>query len=300
MSGLALVALLLLAPALPGVATRTTALLTARRGAPVWQLYADLWKLARKGQVLSSTTTWVFRAAPALGVAALVTAALFVPIDGHASVVAFPGDLVVFTALFAMRRFALVLAALDTGSSFEGMGASRELLIGAFTEPALFLCFVALVLATHDLSLAGLLGAPLAGAWTGAAPSLAMIGAGFFVLLLAECARVPVDDPATHLELTMVHEVMVLDHSGPDLALNQYAGALALAILSALVVSVVVPRGALPPVASTVVLIAGTVVVAAIAGAVGAVMARLRLVRVPQLLVIASALAILGITLLVH
>jgi formate hydrogenlyase subunit 4 len=292
--------LAVVAPALPGIVVKTKSLLTGRRGPPLLQLYYDLWKLIRKGTVYSRTTTWVFRAGPLVVLASLVVAALFLPLDGRAAPASFAGDLVAFAGLLALGRFALVLAGMDTGSSFEGMGASREVTIASFAEPTLFLCFIALVLVTGDLSLSGMLGAPLAAAWPGSGATLCLVGTSLFVLLLAENCRVPVDDPATHLELTMIHEVIVLDHSGPDLALILYASALKLALFSVLVVSVLAPRAALSAPAALAVLFAGLGVVAVLVGVVESVMARLRLTRVPQLLVGAGALALFGIILQLH
>lgn len=296
----AFAAVVAFSPALPGIAVRTKALLSGRRGAPVLQLYWDLAKLVRKGSVYSRTTTWVFRAGPVVMLASLLVAALFLPLDGHASLARFEGDLFAFAGLLALGRFALVLAGLDTGSSFEGMGASREVAFASFAEPGLFLCLIALVLATGRLSLEGLLGAPLASAWSAAAPSLVLVGISLFVLLLAENSRVPVDDPATHLELTMIHEVIVLDHSGPDFALILAAGALKLAVFGALVVGVFVPRASLGAPVATLVLLLGLVFVAILVGVVESVMARLRLTRVPQLLVGAGALALFAVILLLR
>ena len=296
----ALAVLMVVAPAIPGIATRTKSLLTGRRGAPVMQLYFDLWKLVRKGTVYSTTTTWVFRAGPLVVLASLIVATLFLPLDGSSAPAHFTGDLVAFTGLLALGRFALVLAGLDTGSSFEGMGASREVMVATFAEPTLFLCFLALVLATNDLSLSGMLGAPLAAAWPRAAASLTLAGMGLFVLLLAENSRVPVDDPATHLELTMIHEVIVLDHSGPDLAIVLYGSALKLSVFAALIVCLFVPRAGVAPAVAITALVVGLVVVAILVGIVESVMARLRLTRIPQLLVTAAALAAFGIILLLR
>jgi formate hydrogenlyase subunit 4 len=288
---------LVLAPLLPGIATRSKSALTGRRGPPVLQLYADLAKLARKSAVYSRTTTPVFQAGAVLTLSTALVAACLLPLDGHSSVLSFRGDLVAFAGLLGLGRFALVLAALDTGSSFEGMGASREVTISAFAEPALFLCFTVLFLATGELALQGMLGGPLAKAWVSASPSLALSGAALFMLALAESSRVPVDDPATHLELTMIHEVMVLDHSGPDLAMILYGSALKLALFGSLVVSVFIPRGALAPVLAIVVLVTGLILVAVAIGVVEATMARLRMNRVTQFLVAASVLAAFGVIL---
>jgi formate hydrogenlyase subunit 4 len=295
-----LLAVLLVAPALPGIATRTKSLLTGRRGAPVLQLYADLAKLVRKGVVYSRTTTVVFRAAPVVLAASVLMAALLLPLGGRASSVGFTGDLVAFAGLLALGRFALVLGGLDTGSSFEGMGTSREVTVAAFAEPALLLCFTVLVLATGSLSLGGMLGVPLAAVWPTALPSLALAGASLFMLLLAETARVPIDDPATHLELTMIHEVMVLDHSGPDLALILYAGAVKFALFAAVIVSVLVPLARFQPWVSAALLLVGLAAIGILVGIIEAVMARLRMDRIPQFLVAASALAGFGVILLLR
>jgi formate hydrogenlyase subunit 4 len=293
-------ALLVVAPALPGIATRTKSLLSGRRGAPVLQLYADLAKLARKGVVYSRTTTLVFRVAPVVLAAGVLAAAFLLPLDGRAPILGFTGDLVAFAGLLALGRFALVLGGLDTGSSFEGMGASREVTVAAFAEPALVLSLTVLVLVTGSLSLGGMLGTPLAAVWPAAAPSLVLAGASLFMLLLAENARVPIDDPATHLELTMIHEVIILDHSGPDLALILYASAVKFALFGALVVSVLVPRGLLDPWIAGAILLVGLGLIAALVGVIEAVMARLRMDRIPQFLVAAAALAAFGVILLLR
>lgn len=301
MSPAAAVALLIvlgLAPALPGIANRVKSALTGRRGAPVTQLYSDLARLWRKGAVFSSTTTLIFRLAPAVVLSTTLLAALLLPLEGGLALLGFPGDLVAFAGLLALGRFALVLAALDTGSSFEGMGAAREVTIASFAEPALMLCLTVLVMATGDLTLAGMLGDPLATAWKAGAPSLVMAAAGLFIILLAETSRVPVDDPLTHLELTMIHEVMVLDHSGPDLALILYAGALKLALFGAIIVDVLIPRAQLGTPLAIALLAAGLFLVAAAVGVVESVMPRLRMNRVPHLLVAAGALAGFGLILL--
>lgn len=293
----ALGVVLVAAPALPGLTAKTVAVLTGRRGSPVLQPYVELVKLLGKGSVYSSTTTWLFRAAPLVLVGTAAIAASLLPLDGRAAPAGFPGDMVAFAALLACGRFALTLAALDTGSSFEGMGASRELSIGSLIEPALFVGFAALALTTRSLSLTGMLGMPLALAWPGASASLVMVAVSLFVLLLAEAGRVPVDDPATHLELTMIHEVAVLDHGGPDLAFMLYAGALRFALFGSLVVGVMIPRGLLSPPAAIGVLLAGLAAIAVLVGLVESVRARLRLLHVPQLLMAAAALSALGLLL---
>ncbi|HEX7077110.1 MAG TPA: NADH-quinone oxidoreductase subunit H [Candidatus Eisenbacteria bacterium] len=297
---LPLALLLLLAPLLPGVAARTVALATGRRGAPVLQLYRDLRRLWGKDLVYGAVTTGVFRVAPVVWVFGAVAAAAFVPLDGRSALARFPGDFLLFAGLLALGRFALTLAALDTGSSFEGMGASRELLIGGLAEPVLFLGFLTLSLATGGSSLSELFGTGVGDAWPRVGATLVMVALSLAMLLLAEASRGPIDDPATHLELTMIHEVMALDHSGPDLALLLYGGALRFALFGALLVQLVWPRGAMGDLAAAGRLAAGLVAVAALVGAVESSMARLRMIRIPQYLVSAGVLASLGALLLLR
>lgn len=292
--------LLAVAPLLPGVASRTRSVLTGRRGAPVFQLYADLWKLARRGAVYSTTTTAVFRLAPIVALAAAVIAALLVPLDGHASVVSFSGDALAFAYVLGLGRFLLVLGALDTGSSFEGMGASREVAFASVVEMGLFFAIATLAVVTHELSLSGMFGTALGERWAHSAPSLVMVALGLFGLLLAECARVPVDDPSTHLELTMIHEVMILDHSGPDLGLLLYAGAVKLAVFGSLVVAVLVPRSSLSPMASLAILLGGVLAVGVAVGVVESITARLRLPTVPLYIAGAAALSGFGLVLVIR
>jgi formate hydrogenlyase subunit 4 len=291
---------ILVAPLIPGVATKTRALLTGRRGPPVWQLYADLRKLLRKGAVYSATTTWAFRLAALAAVATTLLAATIVPLDGRGALVSFTGDAVAFAYLLGLGRFLLVLGALDTGSSFEGMGASREVSFASLVEPGLFVALVALGVATQHLSLTGMFGAELWRHWPIVAPSVILVAVSLFVLMLAECARVPVDDPATHLELTMIHEVMVLDHSGPDLAFILYANALKMGVFAALMLDLVVPRAGLADWASAAILVAAMIASGAAVGIVESSMARLRMPKVPLFIAGGIALGLFGLILLLQ
>src|SRR5450756_2151388 len=171
-----LVVVMLLAPLIPGIASRTRSILTARRGAPVWQLYSDLWKLLRRGSVYSRTTTVIFRLVPIALLACVVVSASMLPLDGRSAMLRFPGDVVAFAYVLALGRFVLVLGALDTGSSFEGMGASREVTFAALVEFGFFIALASLSVATHELSLSGMLGSrALAVTWASSAPALIMI-----------------------------------------------------------------------------------------------------------------------------
>ena len=289
---------LALPPLLLGVVNRVKALFAGRQGAPLWQVYADLWRLAHKGAVYSRTTTWVFRAGPVVSLAAVATAGLLMAFGGARAALPFGGDFILFAYLLGLARFATVLAALDTGSAFEGMGAAREVTFSSLAEPALFLCLVTLARATGSISLSDMLGPGLAVAWGNAAPALLLAAIALFVVALAENARIPVDDPNTHLELTMIHEVMVLDHSGPDLALIVYGASLKLFLFGALFTRLAL--GVAGGTAGLVLFLAGMFAFAALVGAVESTMARLRLVRVPQLLVGASVLSAFGLVLLLR
>jgi formate hydrogenlyase subunit 4 len=293
-------AMLVLAPLLPGVAAKTRATLTGRRGAPVWQLYRDLRRLWHKGAVYSTTTTWIFRLAPVAGVATPLLAVLLVPLDGQAALLRFAGDFVAFAAVLALGRFTLVLAALDTGSSFEGMGASREAAYAALAEPALLLALAAGIRVSGELSLTGMMAASASGAWGASIPALLLVLGALLAVLLTENARIPVDDPSTHLELTMIHEVMVLDHSGPDLALIEYAAALKLWLFGALLVGFTVPVRTGSMLADAGLFLAGIFLLAGLVGLIESTIARLRLVRIPQFLVGAAAFSILALILVLR
>lgn len=293
-------ALLVGAPLVPGIATRTRSFLTGRRGAPAWQLYADLYKLVRRGVTYSRTATALFRLTPLVLVATTLLAALLVPLDGRRALLAFSGDAVAFVYLLGLGRFSLVLGALDTGSSFEGMGASREVTFASLVEPGLFVSLVALSLAADSLSLTGMLGAALWDRWSGVAPTVILLAASVFVLMLAECSRVPVDDPATHLELTMVHEVMVLDHGGPDLAMILYANALKLGTLAVVILDLLVPRSQAAAWLTVSLVFVALAAAGAAVGTVESITARLRLPKVPLYIAGGGALGFFGLILLLH
>ena len=297
---LQLLAFLLAPPLLLGVIGRVKARVAGREGPPLLQPYRDLARLLRKGAVYSRTATWLFRAGPVVGLAAVLAAGLMVPLGAPAATVSFDGDFVLVAYLLGLARFFTVLAALDTGSSFEGMGASREVTFSALAEPALFLGLLSLVRSTGGLDLSHLLGPGLSAAWRTDGPALLLVGLAFFVVALAENARIPVDDPATHLELTMIHEVMVLDHSGPDLALIQYGAALKLWLFGALVVNLFLGARPADPALAFAAFLALELAFAAAIGLVESSMARLRLVRVPQLLVGASVLSGFALVLLLR
>ena len=286
--GLAHLALLtLLPPLLLGVIQRTKSWCAGRRGPSVWQPYFDLARLARKEVALSATTTWIFVAAPAVALAATWLAGLLVPLGPFAAPFGFTGDFVVFTYLLALGRFFTAAAALDTGSPFEGMGAAREVGFAWLTEPALLFAFLALARLSTTLRFDEMLRATEGGLWLERTAPLVLTAAGRVVVLLTECSRIPVDDPATHLELTMIHEVMVLDHSGPLLGLVEYGAAVKLFVLEAVLLHVMAPGAHVTGWTGLGLFLLGLVALAIGIGVVESAMARLRLLHVPTLLIAA-------------
>lgn len=283
-------------PFLLGVINRVKAIFGGRRGQPLLQAYYDLAKLFRKESVFSQTTSWVFRFGPVVGLATAFIAALLIPMGVAKAPLSFTGDLILFAYLLGLGRFFTMSAALDTGSAFEGMGAAREATYACLAEPVLFLGLLVLARITGQLQMSGLLGEALRPGWGAAAASLVLILASWFVVLLVENCRIPFDDPNTHLELTMIHEVMVLDHSGPAFGLILYGAAIKLFVFAALVVRLALPLSGIA-LLDWGLFLAGTVAVAALIGVVESVMGRLRLPAIPKLLIGAGVLSLLGMIL---
>ncbi len=293
--------LLLFAPLMQGVITKTKAWFGGRVGAPLLQPYYDLGRLWRKGFVISHTTTWVFLAGPVVGLAVPLLAALLLPFGAIPAPFSFEGDLILFVYLFGLSRFFTAAAALDTGSSFEGMGAAREVTFACLAEPTVLFALLVLARLSDGLSLNSLFGPDLLKAWqSGGGASLSLILVCLFVVVLVENSRIPFDDPNTHLELTMIHEVMVLDHSGPALGMILYGAALKMMVLSALLVRLALPwqTGWWP--SDVLVFLAGLLAVAILIGVVESTMARLRLPRVPQVLIGTSLLSIFALVLVLR
>lgn len=281
------------APLLLGVINKVKAGFAGRKGPPVLQLYHDIRKLLRKGAVYSRTTTGIFRLSPVISVAVGILAVMIVPLGQPVGLISFPGDIFMLAYLFGLSRFTTVLAAMDTGSAFEGMGASREVQFSMLAEPAMLVGLAALSLLTGKASVSGILSfirtgpLPLSGHTV-----LPIMVVTLFIVLLAENARIPVDDPNTHLELTMIHEVMVLDHGGVDLALIHYGAALKLWVYTSLVAGFLVPLTLSSLWANVLVSVLALIVVTFTVGVVESGMARLKLVRVPQLLTGATILSL--------
>lgn len=289
--------LLVLPTFVVGTIHRTKALWSGRRGRPLLQLAFDLLRLVRKRAVYSEVTTPVFRLTPWVVLATAIIGGLVAPVLGSPSPLSFPFDFVFFAYVWGLGRVAIMLGALDTGSSFEAMGASREALFAALAEPAFFLAAGAACLLTNERSFSAVVALRPTDAVHGVA--WVAIVVALLVVVQVESARMPVDDPTTHLELTMVHEVMILDHSGPDLAALEASSAMKLTVGLALVAALVNPAahaGLLVRGAANMVL---TLVLAVGIGTVESLIARLKMRAVPQYIivgVIAAGVAVLATT----
>jgi formate hydrogenlyase subunit 4 len=292
-----LVALLFLPFLLVGIINRTKARWAGRRGPRLFQSLSDAVRLLRKNAIYSRVATQVFRLGSLIVLVTTIFAGLVVPIVSATPPLSFAYDFVVIAYVLGLGRVFLILSALDTGSAFEGMGASREATYAVFAEPALFIGFGALVIAGGGDSLAALLGG-VGG--DGGRPELVairlLLATALLILLQVEAARLPVDDPATHLELTMIHEVMVLDHSGPELAFIQWSAGAKLVVYGSMVVGLLLPDlGAWHPALTALARIAALSAVAIIIGLCESLMARFKLRTVPAYIM--AALFVSGLAL---
>ena len=282
---------LLLAPLLPGIINKVKAWVAGRRGPPVLQLYFDLARLWRKGVVMSDLASPGFVIGPAVAWVAVAAAAMLVPLiplGASGAALSFRGDVFLLIYLLALARFATAWAAMETGSAFEGMGAVREVSYAVLSEAAIITAVLSLSVETGTVTLSTML-APSAGA------GAVLLAAGLFTVLLAENCRVPFDDPNTHLELTMVHEVMVLDHSGPPLAVILHGASLKLLLFSVFLTEAVLPLAGLPPWAVAGAVLAGVLVITVGVGLVESLLARLAFRRVPLLLTTAFLLCLFAL-----
>jgi formate hydrogenlyase subunit 4 len=269
---------------------KTKALWAGRKGASIFQPYYDFSKLLRKGAVISKTTSFVFTIAPSVNIAAVLFAMLFVPIPFIGSVMSFSGDFVVFAYALGLAKFMLVLAALDTGSSFEGMGASREVTFSTLVEMAFFIVLGTLALLTNQISFEAIFATLTVSAGYSLLVKILLV-ASLFIMLLAEGSRGPVDDPNTHLELTMIHEVMILDYSGPDLAFMVYAAGMKMMLIALLIANLCIPPY-LPSIAALFLFIGVLVFIYSAVGAVESLIARSRMSHVPQFIFLMTALSL--------
>jgi len=279
---------LLLAPLLPGIINKVKAWVAGRRGPPLLQLYYDLARLWQKGVVMSTLASPAFLILPAVAWVALLGAAMLVPLGPAGAGLSFRGDALLMLYLLALGRFCTAWAAMETGSAFEGMGTVREVSYAVLAEAAMIAAMLSLSVQTGSISLATML-VPSMGA------SAALLAAGLFIVLLAENCRVPFDDPTTHLELTMIHEVMVLDHSGPPLAVILHGAAMKLLLFSVVLTQAVLPLTQLSPLAAAGLLAGGVLLVTVGVGLVESLLARFAFRRVPLLLTTAFLLCLFAL-----
>jgi formate hydrogenlyase subunit 4 len=298
---LQLLLLLLLAPLLSGVIKNWKAKLQNRRGPPIWRPWLDVVKFLRKDMVISEHASWIFSATPyVLFVSALLVGLMVPLVSAQAPLNLFGGALAV-VGLLALGRFFLALGGLDPASAFGGMGSSREMTIAAVAEPAMMLAIFTVAITAGSTNLSQIVLASQAPGWKLLDPAHALAFAAMFIVLLAETGRIPVDNPATHLELTMVHEAMVLEYSGRYLALIEWAASIKQVVLMALLANLFFPLGLASEVTATTIglgliwLVAKLLVLAGAVVLVEFTNAKLRLFRVPDLLSTAFILATLAL-----
>lgn len=294
MNVLCIIAAAVSAPFFIGVVNQTKAFFGGRRGPGFFRLYSDIGKLLRKTPVRPETSTWVFDIAQIISLASIVVAAVVFPWTGGGGMSSvLPAAL--FFYVLAAGRFFTVLGALDAGNAFEGMGASREVQFSALAEPIVFIVLGFLVFLSGDISLSGVLSGISVDAWKDNVIPLVLVFLAFSAVFLLENSRVPFDDPETHLELTMIHEAMLLDVGGPDLAFALYGAALKFELLAAFLVMMFIPcfgNGWLHVAA----LFSGIGLLSVATGVIESTMARMRFLKSPQTLMgaaLAAALAVL-------
>ena len=298
---LQIVVLLFLSPFILGFGRTLKARLQTRRGPQVWQPYWNLYKLAQKDMVIPDTASWIFSATPFVLFATTLLAGLLIPTISAQVPLSLFGGVLAVVYLLALGRFFLALGGLDTGSSFGGLGSSREMTISAIAEPALMLAVFTVAISAGSTNLSLVAQAALGQSWRFLAPQQMLAFAALFIVLIAETGRIPVDNPATHLELTMIHEAMILEYSGPYLALIEWSAAMKQLVLMTLMVNVFFPFGlssGWSPVqlmSSSLVFIAKLLVLATAVAMVETANAKLRLFRVPELLAVAFVLSALAL-----
>jgi formate hydrogenlyase subunit 4 len=292
---------LLLSPLITGFNRVLKARVQTRQGPSLVQPYRDLYKLFRKGMVIPDTASWIFTATPFVLFVTTLLASLLIPtISAHAPLSLYGGVLAV-VYLLALGRFFLALGGLDTGGSFGGLGSSREMTISAIAEPALMLAVFTVAIGAGSTNLSTVAQSGLGQSWRFLAPSQMLAFAALFIVLIAETGRIPVDNPATHLELTMIHEAMILEYSGPYLALIEWAAAIKQLVLMTILVNVFFPFGLSvdwspgPVLLSLVLFIFKLLLLSVVVAAVEVSNAKMRLFRVPELLAIAFVLSALAL-----
>lgn len=281
-----------------GIIKKTKAFWSGRKGVNILQPLWDFIRLMKKDAVYSDTTSWVFKFTPLVSLATVIFAALFVPLANCSSIINIPFAFIIFAYILGLGKFFALLGALDTGSSFEGMGASREACFSTIVEPAFFIAMASIAALSQNYSFTSFKNI-LTNA--GVYGYLIIILAAFtlFVMLLIEACRVPVDDPTTHLELTMIHEVMILDNSGQDLGLISWAAAIKLFLFEALIANLIIPAG-LNNILSIALFLAITALISVLIGTIESAMARFRMTHVFEFIFIMSITALLILALVTY
>ncbi len=282
---------LLAAPLFPGLILKVKAFFAGKKGPPLFMKYYTLAKLFRKGSVYSTSSSFVFKMGPTVSFTAAVMTLLFFPLAGMRPVLSFHGDVIVLFYIMGVGRFFTILAALDTASPFEGMGAAREAFFSMLAEATIFMVLILFYRMNGSLSFAGYFqGDNPISLLSPNGSLLLLVIVSMFMSLLTENSRVPVDDPATHLELTMIHEVMILDHSGPDLALIELGAFYKLLFYSAFIAHLLIPAKVMEPVAYGVVYVVTIAVIYMAIGLIESIMARFKMNLVPKYILTSFAL----------
>ena len=279
-----------MAPLISGVIKKMKAVFQSRRGPPVMQPYYDLIKRFRKDAVVSEHASWLFRATPYLVFGSVAMAGLLAPIYTPLLPLGFAGDIIAVVYLFALARFFTALAGLEAGSAFGGMGSSREMVISALAEPSMMMAIFSVALTAGSVSLGPAVEGLARSGIDLMNPSHILAFGALFIVAIAETGRIPVDNPATHLELTMIHEGMILEYSGRGLALMEWASAAKQFIFLSLLVNLFVPAGmamgedfrAYP--LSLLIFLTKILVLAVVIASIESSLAKLRFFRVPELL----------------
>ena len=273
-----------------GIVIRTKSMASGRKGPGIFQPVKDVIRLWRKGAVYSKTTSFIFQIAPSIYFASVLMAIMVVPLGQHKGIISFEGDFIFFAYVLALGKFFSIISALDTGSSFEGMGASREALYSMFAEPAFFILMGSFALLTGHTSFQGIFTSLHFGSYIS---YISGTMATFVLVMIAmiENSRMPIDDPKTHLELTMVHEVMILDNSGFDLGLILYATNLKFAMYGALISNLFI--GSFPLYITVPIFFAVQILFAIAAGLLESFTARFRMNHNAQYILVLSSVSLL-------
>ena len=293
--------ILLLAPLLNGIIKKIKALTQKRKGSSVFQLYYDLHKLFQKGSVVSGVSSWIFKATPYIVFATALAASLLVPVTTMLEPTVIPGDIIMLVSVLALGRFFMMIAALDTASTFGGMGSSREAMISSLIEPSILVSLFTLGLISKSTSIVQIMNTMKDNGVILADPIYLMIFLAIITIIIAETSRIPVDDPSTHLELTMVHEAMILEYSGRYLALMEYGASIKQLVFITLLVNLLLPfdqlimfAGVAAILISLAIYFIKVILATVLIGLIEVCTVKLRLFSIPNLAALSFILAFLG------